>query len=129
MKLVKYFFIGGIAAIIDISIFVLFVKLFNFNYLVVGAVGFIIATFINYILSVRYVFSSGIRFNRKEHELIAVYMVSALGLLIHQVALYSGVNILNFELMLAKINATGMVFFWNFLIRHLFVFSPKKIIK
>jgi putative flippase GtrA len=127
MKLFKYFFVGGVAALVDISIFALFAKILQFNYLLIGAFGFILATFVNYILSVRYVFSSGIRFNNKQQELIAVYMVSAMGLLIHQVALYSAVNLLNLELMLAKINATGIVFLWNFSIRHFFVFSAKKI--
>jgi putative flippase GtrA len=128
MKLIKYFFVGGAAAFVDISLFALFAKLLQFNYLIVGSLGFILATLINYRLSICYVFNSGIRFDKKQ-ELLAVYTVSALGLLMHQLALYTAVQILNMELMVSKINATGLVFLWNFSIRNFFVFAVKKEVK
>ena len=61
MKIFRYAGVGATAATVDFLIFVVFVKLLNFNYLTVGAVGFIIATTINYFLSVRFVFESGVR--------------------------------------------------------------------
>lgn len=126
MKLVRYFFVGGAAAVVDISLFILFAILLKFNYLVVGSVGFILATFVNYRLSVRYVFSSGSRFDKMQ-EIIAVYMISALGLIFHQLALYTAVQMFNMELMLSKINATALVFLWNYYIRHCYVFASNKI--
>jgi putative flippase GtrA len=66
MKIMKYAAVGAVAAATDFLIFAIFAKLLNFNYLVIGAVGFIIATFINYFLSIRFVFESGIRFAYKK---------------------------------------------------------------
>ena len=61
MKFFRYAGVGATAATVDFLIFAVFVKLLNFNYLAGGAVGFIIATTINYFLSVRFVFESGVR--------------------------------------------------------------------
>ena len=70
MKIFRYAGVGATAAVVDFLIFAIFAKLLNFNYLAVGAVGFIIATTINYFLSVRFVFESGVRFGFKKEILL-----------------------------------------------------------
>jgi putative flippase GtrA len=122
--LVRYFFIGGIAALTDLSLFFLGAKILGFPYLTVGACSFVVATYANYILSIRFVFQSGIRFN-KQHEILLVFLVSGIGLLIHQIALYTGIEAFSLPLMLAKISATGIVFLWNFWARRRFIFSDQ----
>jgi len=121
MKIVRYFFVGGAAAALDISIFFVFAKLAGFNYLAVGCVGFIFATMLNYALSVRHVFQSGVRFSRRK-ELLLVYVVSIIGLAINQFALFTFVSQFSMELMLSKVAATLTVFLWNFAARNYFVF-------
>jgi putative flippase GtrA len=125
MKIVRYFFVGGIAAAVDITIFFVFAKLFGFNYLTVGACGFVIATLVNYVLSIRYVFESGARFEKK-YELMFVYIVSILGLLWHQAVLYACVDVLKIELMLSKLIATATVFFWNYGSRRYWIFQAAR---
>lgn len=122
MKIARYFYVGGIAAAVDISIFFVFAKLLGFNYLTVGACGFVIATLVNYVLSIKYVFESGARFEKK-HELMFVFIVSILGLLWHQAVLYLCVDMVKSELMLSKITATATVFFWNYLSRRYWIFQ------
>lgn len=126
MRIAKYFFIGGVAAAIDISIFFVFAKLAGLNYLAVGAVGFVVATFVNYGLSIRYVFKSGVRFT-KGKEVFFVYAISAGGLAINQLLLFAAIDLMNIEMMLSKLFATTAVFFWNYYIRSHFVFSAKKV--
>jgi len=121
MRIVRYFFVGGIAASIDIGLFFVFAKLVGWNYLLVGAGSFILATLANYVLSVRHVFQSGARFAR-HHELALVYLVSLIGLALNQTVLYWGAEILLLELMLAKLLATAAVFFWNYGARAHFIF-------
>ena len=87
MKIIKYFFVGGIAAAFDITFFFIFAKLAGFNYLVVGAIGFVFATLINYFLSVAHVFDSGARFG-KNREIFWVFAVSLVGLGINQAVLF-----------------------------------------
>ncbi|TYB33909.1 MAG: GtrA family protein [Flexistipes sinusarabici] len=120
----RYFVVGGIAASIDISIFAIFAKLLGFNYLLIGAIGFIIATLANYLLSIYMVFESEVRFSRRA-EIILVYFFSIIGLLIHLLILYLFIDLLGFEKLLSKFIATGSVFLWNYTARAKIVFSKR----
>jgi len=121
--LFRYFLVGGAAALTDLSLFFLLAHIAGLPYLAVGALSFLVATYVNFILSIRFVFRSGSRFS-KRHEMLLVFAVSAIGLLVHQLVLFCAVELLEFHLMLAKITATGTVFFWNFGARRYFIFRP-----
>jgi putative flippase GtrA len=121
LLLIRYLLVGGVAALIDISFFFIFAKLVGFNYLYVASAGFIIATFINYLLSIRWVFKSGVRFTKMQ-EVLLVYLVSAMGLTLNLLVLFTMVDSLEIELMLSKLIATASVFFWNYFIRRNFIF-------
>jgi putative flippase GtrA len=121
VRIVRYFAVGATAAAVDLSLFALFAAHLGFNYLVVGCVTFLLATAVNYLLSVRFVFRSGVRFARR-HEVLLVFAVSAVGLALHQLVLYAGVGLLHVHLLLAKVVATGTVFLWNYGARSRFVF-------
>ncbi len=121
MKIVRYFFVGGASAVVDIGIFFVFAKLAGYDYLLVGCIGFLVATAVNYALSVKHVFRSGVRYS-KGKEIALVYLVSMVGLAINQSVLYLLVAQLHRELMLAKLVATGVVFFWNFSVRYFIIF-------
>lgn len=124
VRAAKYFVVGGISAGVDIGFFFVFAKLLGFNYLAVSTIGFLIAVPVNYLLSVRFVFTSGARF-KPLHELALVYLVSSIGLGLHLIVLYAAVDVLGLELMLSKLIATGSVFAWNFTARNYFVFRPR----
>ena len=124
MKIVRYFFVGGIAAAIDISIFFCFAKLLGYNYLLVACVGFMLATVVNYFLSVRFVFRSGVRFTKKG-ELALVFIVSFIGLGLNQLILFGLVEMVGIDMLMSKVGATGSVFFWNFAARNLIVFRER----
>jgi putative flippase GtrA len=117
----RYFVVGGISACFDITFFYVFAKLLGYYYLAVAVVGFVFAVLLNYALSVRFVFSSGVRFGRAQ-ELALVYLVSGVGLALHLLILYGAVDVMGVELMLSKLVATGSVFLWNFLARNYFIF-------
>ena len=126
MRVLRYLIVGGVAAAVDIGFFFVFAKLAGFNYLVVAPVGFLLATWVNYQLSIRHVFRSGARFTRAR-EILLVYIVSALGLLINQAVLYVLIEHVGAELMLSKFTATATVFFWNYLMRNHYVFAPRSL--
>ena len=119
----KYAAVGTVAAVTDFLIFATFAKLLNFNYLVIGAIGFIIATVINYVLSIRFVFESGVRFGFQK-EISLVFLISFIAMGVNQIVLYVGIGILGWEMLLTKICATGTVFLWNFGARSQFIFKP-----
>ena len=125
MRIVRYFFVGAVAAAVDIGLFTVFARQLGYNYLVVAACTFVIATVVNYLLSVRHVFKSGARFGRS-HEVALVFAVSAIGLAINQGVLFVAVDKLRLDLLLGKILATGIVFLWNYQLRANLVFKPKQ---
>lgn len=129
MKLIKYFFVGGAAAVVDIGLFYLCAGIMKWDYLVVGLFSFLLATLFNYVLSVRVVFQSGVRYSR-HHEMILVFLISGAGLLLNQTILYLAVALLTVEpqatrLLAAKLIATAGVFLWNYVMRSRFVFAAK----
>lgn len=124
LKIFKYFFVGGVAASVDIGLFFLFAKLLAYNYLVVGCIGFLLATAVNYFLSIRFVFRSEARFN-KHTELAFVYAASLVGLVLNQTILYLLVERAAVELMLSKLAATLGVFLWNFSARNFIIFRDE----
>lgn len=127
LKIIRYLFVGGCAAIVDISIFFIFAKLLNFNYLLVSSASFIIATLVNYLLSIKFVFTTNARFKTKT-EVFLIYLISSVGLLLHLLILYLFIDQLYFEKMLAKFIATGSVFIWNFTARNYFVFKERELV-
>lgn len=122
MRIVRYFFVGAAAAAVDIGLFTIFARLLGYNYLAVAGCTFVVATLVNYCLSVRNVFESGARFGRPQ-ELALVFAVSAVGLAINQGVLFVAVDRLGWDLVLSKILATGIVFLWNYQLRANFVFK------
>ena len=122
MKIIKYFIVGSIAALTDISLFYIFAKLFGFNYLLVAFFSYTIATFVNYILSIKYVFKSGIRYS-KNVEISLIYVISGVAIIINQVSLYILIDFFENDMVFSKMIATVITFFWNYLARNHFVFG------
>ena len=123
--MIRYFFVGSISAIVDISLFTLFAKYLNYNYILVGFITFILATYVNYVLSIKYVFSSGLRF-KKKLEVLLVFLVSSLAMIVNLLALFFLIEYLMLDPVLSKILASATVFFWNYLTRKKIIFSQLK---
>ena len=124
LVIARYFVVGGASAAVDFSIFALLFSGLGWHWFVAASVGFILATAFNYALSVYFVFTSGVRF-AKRHEIGLVFLVSAVGLAMNQFALWVGFKQLGIDVYLAKVLATGAVFFWNFGARRYFIFRQQ----
>jgi putative flippase GtrA len=120
IKLAKYFVIGAVAAAVDFAIFAALVKMAGWPWYLAAATSFVAATMVNYALSIRHVFTSGIRYN-KRNEIALTFLVSAIGLGVNQAVMYVLIH-QGIAVLAAKIGATGTVFLWNFTARHRFVF-------
>jgi putative flippase GtrA len=117
--------VGGAAACVDIGLFWVFAQQLGLPYLRVSAASFVVATLVNYWLSIRYVFVSGARFRRR-WEVAMVFAVSAVGLALNQAILALCVEGMRFALLPAKLVATGVVFFWNYFARRVLVFGAAR---
>lgn len=118
---IRYFVVGGICALTDWVVFPIFLYGADFHYLIAGTISFVIATGLNYVLSVRYVFDAG---GRARHtEVLLVYAASAVGLLINLAALGALIELVGIHPMIAKILGTGSAFAWNFCARYYWIFN------
>ena len=117
----RYFVVGGASALTDWAFFALFLYAANTHYLVAGTLSFLVATALNYVLSVRYVFKAGGRSRRTEIAL--VYLASVVGILINLAVLGGLIEFLAIHPMVAKIISTVSAFGWNFCARHFWIFE------
>jgi putative flippase GtrA len=121
MRLFNYLFVGGVAAAIDIGLFTIFSGLLEWPWLPVSIFTFMLATSVNYLLSIKLVFESGTR-HKKNLEIIGVFIISGLALLVNQLVLYLSIEYLLLPLIVSKVLATATVFFWNYFARCRFIF-------
>lgn len=121
MKILRYLVVGGCAASLDFSIFVFAVKLLYVPWFIAAIASFIAGTALNYVLSINFVFKSGARFE-KNAEMAIVLLVSCIGLVINQIILLILISLMTWNIFLAKITATFLVFIWNYTIRKNYVF-------
>ena len=121
---IKYFLVGGLSALADFIIFAAFYYIIK-NWFISGLISFCIATFLNYYLSIKFVFESGKRL-RKSQEVFLVYLISFIGFLINQSILFLMIEKFNLNVYLSKIATTSIIFLWNFNGRKYFVFKKNK---
>ena len=123
MKIAKYFVVGGFSALVDLAVFSAGVYLLGWGWFPAALLSFILATAVNYVLSVGYVFGSGARFGRHS-EIVLVAIASGIGLAGNQAMLWVGIRLLGLGPVPAKVLATASVFGWNYAARRYYIFRP-----
>jgi putative flippase GtrA len=122
-SLLVYGAVGGAAALVEWASFYAALELADLHYLVAALIGFVFATWVNYLLSARYAFI------RKEAragvELTKVYVVSLLALIVNLGATIALVELVAAHPMAAKVVGTGCGFLLNFAGRQLWVFDSR----
>ena len=117
-----YIVVGGAAALVEWTVFFLAITYGRINYIVAAIIAFFVATFVNYLLSIRMNFRS--REGRSTGgELLLVYLVSGVGLLINLAVTATAVEVFGLWVMLGKVGGTGVAFIWNFMARQFLVFD------
>lgn len=124
----SYFLVGGIAAIVEWVCFALFENLLDIHYIIATCLAFIFSTTTNWILGRFWTFKDNKTYiGRQVKEISLVFMVSAIGLLLNMGLMYLFVTPLGLDTPILKIfdkvAATGIVFFWNFLVRKFVIYK------
>ena len=127
-QFISYFFVGGVAAIVEWVMFFIFANVLQINYFVSTVIAFIFSTTTNWILGRITTFKDNNTYkDKKAKEAFLVFVVSAIGLLFNLILMYLFVTVMGFDSSLgktlSKIAATGIVFIWNFLIRKLVIYK------
>lgn len=118
-KFISYFFVGGMAAIVEWVSFAVFNVFSNYNTATI--IAFILATAFNYYLGKCLTFKNC---KQSKKDIISVFIVSGIGLIFNILLMNLFIKVLKFNYqMIAKIICTGVVFFWNYISRRLFIYK------
>lgn len=122
-QLKSYFFVGGLASIVEWTGFFILNNIFYVNYLFATALAFILSTYVNWFMGKKITFRKSASGMPIIKEMAFVYGISGIGLLFNLLLMFLLVGIGAMNAMFAKIIATGLVFFWNFIGRKILIYK------
>ena len=120
LQIFKFGIVGGIAFVIDYSIMVICKELLHFSVLLSAFFGFTTSVIYNYIASVKWVFDVNEDKSKTKNFIIFV-IFSVIGLILTEVIMWFGTDILKISYLIVKIVATILVMIFNFVTRKLFL--------
>ena len=119
-QIMKFGVVGIIAFVIDYGLLIFLTEVFGIDYLVSATISFTVSVVFNYLASMRYVFAHREGLSRRREFAIFV-VLSIIGLVINNVCLWLGVDLLGIDYRISKIVVTAIVMVWNFVTRKLFL--------
>lgn len=115
-----YLIVGGLATLVEWGLFWLLNTPLGVGYAAALTVAYAVSTFANW------GFGKLILFHEKQNvfkELAKIYLTSIAGWLLNLLIMWIMVDKLLVSELLSKMAATGIVFFWNFLVRKLVIYK------
>ena len=117
---VKYVIVGGFCTILDFTLLYILTRYVGFNYLTSSIISFMSGTVLNYFLCTYWIFKVKVVENRK-HEFIFYVIITAIGLGINTLLIWSFTEFWGLYFMLSKLMATFVTYWWNFGARKYFL--------
>ena len=132
-QFLSYLVVGGAATIVEWTLFWLLTYPVKLNQNLSYTVGFIFSTFVNMWLGRKLTFKNAKVINQSENqklniikETTLIYLVGVVGYVFNILLLNLFTEAFHFKAMPAKMLATGIVFFWNYLARKLGIYRDSK---
>jgi putative flippase GtrA len=126
IQFIKFALIGGISFIVDIGLMILIKELLGASVIIATTISYCVSVFVNYFLSIRYVFKSNGKYS-KTKELSIYLLLSLIGLAINDLIMwYAGVLVGDQYYIISKIVSTIIVTFYNFSSRKIFLEKKSK---
>lgn len=120
IQIFKFGIVGGIAFIIDYLSLIICKEVFHLNTLLSAAIAFTISVIYNYIASVKWVFDVNKEKNEKTNFIIFI-ILSIVGLIITEIIMWLGSDVMGISYLVVKIVATAIVMVFNFITRKMFL--------
>ena len=123
-EVINYLFFGGCTFLVSIISFYLFNKVFTLNEHVANVLSWILAVSFAYVTNKKYVFES--KTSEKKDllkEITSFVSARILTLVMEEIILLIGVNMLNIDSMIVKIVAQVVVIVSNYFLSKLFIFK------
>lgn len=120
IQIFKFGIVGGIAFLIDYAILFCCKEFIGFNVLLSAAIAFTVSVIYNYIASVKWVFDVN-RDKSAKNNFIIFIILSIVGLIITEIIMWIGSDIMGINYLITKIIATAIVMIFNFVTRKKFL--------
>jgi putative flippase GtrA len=120
MRALRYGVVGGIAFFVDLGCLLLLVD--HMPLLAANTLAFLAANLVNFWLGHVWVFGQPLAGPGLKRQYAAVLAISVAGLALNDALVWGGVEIAGLPIVASKIIATGVVMFWNYLARTLWVY-------
>lgn len=122
IQFIRYGFVSAVALAVDMGFLFCLTEYIGIPYLLSATLSFMCGLLVNYLLSIRYVFSNS-KYDRSR-EFVLYSIIGLGGLMINDGVIYFLVR-LNIWYMLAKAVSTGIGFLFNFMCRKALFVEPK----
>ncbi len=119
-QIIKFGLVGGIAFIIDYLTLILCKEVLNINVFISAAIAFTVSVIFNYIASIKWVFDVNQEKSSRQNFILFI-VFSIIGLLLTELIMWIGVDVINISYLIVKIVATAIVMVFNFITRKLFL--------
>lgn len=120
LQIFKFVMVGGLAFIIDYVTLIICTEIFKLPILLGSAIAFSLSVIVNYILSVKWVFD--VDENKSKSKNFIIFIIfSVIGLILTEIIMWLGVDIIKISYLIVKIIATLIVMVFNFITRKLFL--------
>lgn len=124
-EFIRYFAASAVALAVDVGFLWFLTSVLGVQYLISGALAFLLGLGVVYILSVRWVFEQ-----RSLHDWKAEFLVFAfigiVGLGLNELILWFFTGLFGFFYLVSKIASVFVVFSWNFGVRKWFLFRAAR---
>lgn len=119
-QIFKFGIVGGIAFLIDYAVLFCCKEFLNLSVLISAAIAFTVSVIYNYIASIKWVFDVNKEKSAKKNFIIFI-VLSIIGLIITEIIMWFGTDILSINYLIVKIIATAIVMVFNFVTRKMFL--------
>lgn len=120
----KYFIVGGFCTVLDFAMLFFLTHWGGLNYITSSIISFMSGTVLNYYLCTFWIFKIRVIENR-HHEFFYYTIITAFGLGINTLLIWSFTEFIGFYFMFSKLLATFVTYWWNFGARKYFLHTIK----
>lgn len=119
IQFLRYFFVGGSAAIVDLLVFAVLVEYLDIHYLLAALIAYMFGLAWNHIICLLWVFQSK---HGRLKEVVMVVLIAFGGLFWTELILFGLVDLGGMQEIIAKMISQVIVLVWNFGMRKIYVF-------
>ena len=118
----KFLLLGVVSTGIDYAVYTVAILL-DIDYVIAIILGYSMGLWANYIIGRKLIFTSGHKLKSSTHELSAVVLIAVAGALFNiAIVKVLSYSLFHIDPLLSRIIAIGIVFFWNYFARKLWVY-------